>query len=80
MDDNFISGAYGGTPYRDRPHTPIEKRWSETMNEIWRCMECWRKLPTLRAAEKASSVGCPKCGGGDIDLVDADEKRPEAHS
>ena len=33
----------------------------------WECLECGRKL-TLRQAERASSVGCPKCGGVDIDL------------
>ncbi len=31
------------------------------------CLEC-RRAMTLRAAEKAMSVGCPGCGGVDIDL------------
>lgn len=45
---------------------------------IWRCMECWRKFATVKAAERASfgPNGCPKCGGADIDLVDENEPRP----
>lgn len=34
----------------------------------WECMECGKKFRTIKAAEKATSVGCPKCGGCDIDL------------
>ncbi len=37
--------------------------------EVWTCLECGKKFKTLKAVEKASSVGCPKCGGVDIDLV-----------
>lgn len=33
------------------------------------CMECGKVFRTIKAAEKASSVGCPKCGGVDIDLT-----------
>lgn len=33
------------------------------------CMECGKKFRTVMAAEKAQSVGCPKCGGSDIDLA-----------
>ena len=40
------------------------------------CMECGRKFKTVSAAEKASSAGCPKCGGVDIDLAD-DDPAPE---
>jgi len=36
----------------------------------WKCQECGKRM-TLRAAEKASREGCPKCGGVDVDL---DEK------
>ena len=32
------------------------------------CQECGKKFRTLKAAERASSVGCPKCGGVDVDL------------
>ena len=32
------------------------------------CMECGKKFRTIRAAEKASSEGCPRCGGCDVDL------------
>lgn len=35
------------------------------------CMECGKKFRTVKAAERASSVGCPKCGGCDIDLDSA---------
>lgn len=36
---------------------------------VWKCMECGRKFKTVKAAEKATSVGCPKCGGADINYV-----------
>ena len=32
------------------------------------CMECGKRFRTIAAAEKASSEGCPKCGGCDVDL------------
>lgn len=32
-------------------------------------MECFKKLKTVEAAERARSRGCPKCGGTDVDLV-----------
>ena len=41
--------------------------------ESWRCMECLKKFRTVRVAERASSVGCSRCGGCDVDLVDDDE-------
>lgn len=31
------------------------------------CQECGKKFSTVKAAEKAASEGCPKCGGVDID-------------
>lgn len=34
------------------------------------CMECGKRFRTAKAVEKAQSVGCPKCGGCDIDLDD----------
>lgn len=34
------------------------------------CMECGRKFKSVKAAERASYNGCPKCGGCDIDTVD----------
>jgi len=33
------------------------------------CMECGKRFRTIAAAERASSIGCPKCGGVDIDLA-----------
>lgn len=42
------------------------------MNEIWTCLECGKKFKSVKAAEKATSEGCPKCGGVDIDLVEDD--------
>jgi len=35
----------------------------------WTCLECGKKFRTVASAERASSVGCPKCGGVDIDLL-----------
>lgn len=35
---------------------------------MFACMECGKKFKTVRAAEKASYFGCPKCGGVDIDV------------
>ena len=32
------------------------------------CQECHKKM-TLKQAERAASVGCPNCGGVDIDLA-----------
>lgn len=37
-------------------------------NEGWHCQECGKRFLTVKAAEKASFNGCPKCGGVDIDL------------
>ena len=36
---------------------------------VFECLECGKKFKTAKAAEKASSEGCPKCGGVDIDLA-----------
>ena len=35
---------------------------------MWICLECGRKFRTTKAAERATSEGCPGCGGVDIDL------------
>jgi len=35
---------------------------------MFKCQECGMKFRTVKAAEKASSVGCSKCGGVDIDV------------
>lgn len=35
--------------------------------EDFYCQECGKRFRTVKAAEKAFSVGCPKCGGCDID-------------
>lgn len=45
------------------------KKWSG-----FACLECGHKFRTVKAAESArfGSDGCPKCGGADIDLLDAD--------
>jgi len=34
-----------------------------------KCMECGRGFASVRAAERAMSVGCPGCGGSDIDMA-----------
>lgn len=34
----------------------------------WHCQECGRGFGSTKAAERASSNGCPKCGGTDIDV------------
>lgn len=36
---------------------------------MWTCMECGKTFKTVKAAEKASFNGCPKCGGCDVDFV-----------
>ena len=36
---------------------------------LYKCMECGRKFYTILSAEKAADIGCPKCGGVDIDLT-----------
>ena len=36
--------------------------------KAFQCMECGKKM-TVKAAEKAFSVGCTKCGSVDIDLI-----------
>ena len=41
----------------------------------FKCLECGKKFKTVRAAERASYEGCPKCGGCDIDL-DTEVARP----
>ena len=41
----------------------------------FKCQECGKRFKTVRAAERASLDGCPKCGGCDIDL-DTDTVRP----
>lgn len=43
--------------------------------KLFECMECGRGFATVRAAERAVSVGCPKCGGSDIDTP-TEPKRP----
>lgn len=35
---------------------------------MFKCYECGKKFITVKAAEKASHDGCPKCGGVDIDV------------
>jgi transcription elongation factor Elf1 len=42
----------------------ILKRFEQSFE----CMECGRKFRTLKAAERAYTNGCPKCGGTDIDI------------
>ena len=41
-----------------------------TNQPIFECLECGRKFKTRRTAERAADVGCPKCGGVDIDIDD----------
>lgn len=42
-------------------------------NSGFACMECGYKFRTIKAAERAAfgELGCPKCGGSDIDLAGA---------
>jgi len=42
---------------------PVKPAWSG-----WECQECGHRFRTVRAAERASMDGCPKCGGVDVDL------------
>lgn len=34
---------------------------------MFSCLECGRRFKTAAAAERAADLGCPKCGGVDID-------------
>ena len=36
---------------------------------MFSCQECGKGFKTARAAARAVNVGCPKCGGVDIDLA-----------
>lgn len=47
------------TPKTSKPKTPKD----------WQCQECRRRM-TLKSTERAISVGCPNCGGVDIDLAE----------
>ena len=38
---------------------------------VHRCAECGKAFRTVKAALKAMSLGCPKCGGACIDEVAA---------
>jgi predicted nucleic acid-binding Zn-ribbon protein len=48
---------------------------------MFQCQECGKKFKTTAAAERASSNGCPKCGGCDIDLAPLSDavKTPTAY-
>jgi transcription elongation factor Elf1 len=35
---------------------------------LFQCQECGKKYYSAKAAERAASCGCAKCGGVDIDL------------
>jgi len=35
---------------------------------LFQCLECGRKFYSVKAAERASLNGCPKCNGLDIDI------------
>lgn len=41
----------------------------------WQCQECGKRL-TMQQADRAMSVGCPKCGGVDVDLVVSEGSKP----
>jgi hypothetical protein len=40
----------------------------KTVSKPFACMECGKRF-TLKGAERAMSVGCSGCGGGDIDVA-----------
>ncbi len=54
---------------------PEDERTNErilaVMNSLkFGCMECGKKFPNGKAAERAmNNNGCPKCGGFDIDSI-----------
>jgi len=35
---------------------------------LFKCQECCKKFYNVETAEKAADLGCPKCGGVDIDI------------
>ena len=57
-----------------KPAVPVTK---SVFPDYVVCLECGKKFRTVRAAERASYHGCPKCGGVDID-IDVTEGRHEA--
>jgi predicted nucleic acid-binding Zn-ribbon protein len=48
-----------------------EESENDALTEEYKCLECGKKFKTAKAAEKAMDDGCPKCGGSDIDLAEA---------
>jgi DNA-directed RNA polymerase subunit RPC12/RpoP len=48
--------------------TAAPKKVRRKVSKPFKCQECGRKL-SLTQAEKAMSVGCPGCGGSDVDLA-----------
>jgi hypothetical protein len=53
-----------------RGWAPIPRRRASrpAAGKDWQCRECGKRM-TLKQAERAMSVGCSKCNGGDIDLA-----------
>jgi len=41
----------------------------------FQCMECGKAFYSFKAAEKAADVGCPICGGVDVDVFVSVEQR-----
>ena len=47
--------------------TKTKTKTKKVRRADWICNECGRKFYSVRAAERAVSWGCPKCGGSDIE-------------
>lgn len=41
----------------------------------FQCLECGKKFRTVKAARRSADVGCPGCGGVDIDTTTAEEQK-----
>ncbi len=47
---------------------------------MFQCQECGRKFRTTKAAGRAANNGCPGCGGVDIDLAPAADRKPAGYN
>lgn len=54
-----VEAPFGGR------HTPVKT--PKGPKAAWCCLECGKKM-NVAAARRAVNVGCPECGGTDIDL------------
>jgi len=66
--------THGPQMYGIHDNPAMKKKGVSINDSGFVCLECGRKFKSVKAAQKAASVGCPDCGGVDID-VDVYESR-----